>query len=250
MTYPYGMRNAPSVGNGLGGLPRRAEAGVSKAPGDPLWGNVSLLLHADGNLLDSGPLGIATVAVGNAAVSSADRRFGSGSIYFDGNGDFVQFSPLPNINVLDGDFTIECFVKRTGYTDRHDCIFTLSTTREWNQSPAGPMVGLGLTCGSLLTLANLTDYTAEIPLNVWVHFACARNGSALTVYFNGYPVASVTQSAVLGNATAVPGIGTLDYYPAVNRRFFTGYIDEFRITKGVARYIGPFTPPIKAFPSY
>lgn len=250
MTYPYGMRNAPKVGNGLGGLPRREEQPVTSVAGDPLWGNVSLLLHADDNLLDSGPLKLSTVAVGNAAVSGVDKAFGSGAIYLDGNGDFIQLPANTNINVFEGDFTIECFIKRTAYIYQHDCIFTLTTTHEWKESPLGAMNGLGFTCGSLLTLGDPSDYSMEVPLNTWLHVACVRKSGVVTVYLAGQPVISVTQGAVLGHALCTPGIGLLDKYSGSHRRFFKGYIDEFRITNGAARYSGAFSPPGKPFLDY
>ena len=111
MSYEYGMQGFPAVGNGLGGLPRRKCLTTSPTvETDPYFSSVSLLLHGDGDLLDSSSSPKTITAYGNAAVSSAQSKFGGGSIYFDGSGDFVRLGKDPFVNTLSGDFTIECCV--------------------------------------------------------------------------------------------------------------------------------------------
>jgi hypothetical protein len=82
----------------------------------------------------------------------------------------------------------------------------------------------------------------SVPLNAWVHLALVRSAGTTVMYVNGSSVASTTTSF---NDTAGGGIigGFCDggtYSP-------NGYLDEYRITKGVARYTANFTPPTQAF---
>jgi hypothetical protein len=76
-------------------------------------------------------------------------------------------------------------------------------------------------------------------LNTWVHIALVRNGSSEKIYVNGVQVGTIgTSSAAVNNYAGPLKIGTGPY-----GNNFIGYLSEFRITKGVARYTSNFTPP-------
>ena len=90
-----------------------------------------------------------------------------------------------------------------------------------------------------------TDYTTTgtVPLNQWSHIAYMRKNSVLTVYVNGTSAGSYTAAT---NFTA----GATNFFTDGNGLSFpltTTAIDELRITKGVARYTAPFTPPVAPF---
>lgn len=91
-----------------------------------------------------------------------------------------------------------------------------------------------------------TSSTGSISASQWTHVAFVRDGSNWTWYINGIAAGTGTNSADLTFTTQPTyiGYGGEDYFAA-----FNGYIDDLRITKGVARYTSNFTVPDKAFPA-
>jgi hypothetical protein len=82
----------------------------------------------------------------------------------------------------------------------------------------------------------------------WTHLAFVRYGSDFSVYINGVKntlSSSLSGSVYNGTEALIIGAGgtTGAYVFALN-----GYIQDVRITKGVARYTTGFTPPTAAFP--
>jgi len=85
-------------------------------------------------------------------------------------------------------------------------------------------------------------------LNTWHHVAIVKTAGYLKFYVNGQ------------NITASPDPETNDYTYTLlhisgtptdissSASWFSGFIDEFRYTHGVARYTENFTPPTIAFP--
>jgi hypothetical protein len=70
---------------------------------------------------------------------------------------------------------------------------------------------------------------------VWSHVAAVYNGTTINLYLNGV---SVLSTAIVNTDYDVPiSIGSYSTY-----EYFNGYIDELRVTKGIARYTGNFTP--------
>jgi hypothetical protein len=101
----------------------------------------------------------------------------------------------------------------------------------------------------------LGDLSGAVPLllttgvsirdDVWHHIAIVRNGSAWACYVDGTSRATGTFSGGISNISSGPIIGADQNYG----RYFAGYIDEVRITKGIARYTSNFTPQTSAFPN-
>jgi hypothetical protein len=174
--------------------------------------------------------------VGDAKVSTAQYKYGTGSIYVPGTNDAVR---MFGVNLL-ADFTIEGWAKPAiGGDDR---FFIFQGINETNGFV------IGLTTSQIKWRSNgQTDISAAINKSDWYHFAIVRSGSGtnnVKVYVDG---SAVTQGTYTNQILA--SAGTLNIGPAgaINPAFASyGYIDDFRITKGYARYTSNFTPPAAA----
>ena len=82
--------------------------------------------------------------------------------------------------------------------------------------------------------------STTLSVDTWYHVAVVRSGSTINLFVNGQPDGS--RNYTLGMYTYDTYIGNWRGY----NRHFEGYIDDFRITKGVARY-GNFNPPTAGF---
>lgn len=86
-----------------------------------------------------------------------------------------------------------------------------------------------------------------VPTTTWNFIAAQRSGDIITIYLNGINIRSQTLTAgtVLYNDSSPINIGAY----ADSAVFFNGWFDDIRITKGIARYSGDFTPPQNPFPN-
>jgi len=86
--------------------------------------------------------------------------------------------------------------------------------------------------------------SATVPRREWVHIAWVKVGTTSTFYCNGVSHGTYTRNSTVGNTYSTYAGNRLSHYigdPNV-------YVNEFRITKGVARYTSNFTPPSAPFP--
>ena len=214
---------------------------------DPHYANVSLLLHGDGAdngtvFTDNSPSPKTVTTYGNAKTSTAQSKFGGSSIFFDGNGDYLVSPSNSAFQFGTGDFTIEAWVYiPTGISGSYAAICDIRS---------GPS-GSGAVLFKLNSSRQLgyygateTNTTATVPLSTWTHVAISRSSGTTRLFISGDLSATVAD----GDNKSINGcyIGRVhdNVHPA-----FSGYIDELRITKGVARYNGNFTPPTEAFPN-
>jgi hypothetical protein len=204
-----------------------------------------LLLHMDGSngsttFTDSSSNGTSITVIGNAQLSTAQKKFGTASGYFDGTGDELRYtSPA-----LSGDFTAEAFV----YPDPQTKRFPIFMAPKWETSPSGRIVvsydpentadKFQCRVGDNLITPTNTSSTGQ-----WYHIAVVRSGSSVSFFLDGVLQGSQSFSGSIASNTAY--IGGVSSNSADNA--FKGYIDEFRITNGVARYTSNFTPPTAAF---
>ncbi len=176
---------------------------------------------------------------GNAQISTTQSKFGGSSMYFDGTGDYLT---RPGSNLFDfgtGDFTIEAWIYPAAtQTQYANIICEGSTGNNWYLSfGASNVVTFSTYATTLLTSSS------GLSNSTWTHVAVSRSGTSLKMFFNGTQVASATDSTSLG-ATAALFVGFNN-----SAHYFNGYIDDLRVTKGVARYTTNFTPPTAAFPT-
>ena len=84
--------------------------------------------------------------------------------------------------------------------------------------------------------------SSNLTAGVWRHIVYVRNGNVITLYINGTSVATQAFSGPMKED------GSNDFLITVVGSGLNGYMQDVRITKGIARYTANFTPPTAAFP--
>ena len=208
---------------------------------DPNYSNVSLLLNGNGTngsttFTDSSNNSHTVTANGNAQISTTQSKFGGASMYFDGSGDYLSLASSSDFEFSTGDFTVEFWYYHISGNDRG--LFA---------NNSGASVGVNFLVGvggpfriyNGTSANNLYDFSASPTANTWQHLAVVRNSGTLTLYVNGISSGSTNWSGVNAGNTATFSVGSA----FGNARYANGFIDDLRITKGVARYTANFTPP-------
>ena len=212
--------------------------------------NTSFLLNFTNAGIYDGAMKNNLETVGNAQVSTSVVKYGSGSMVFDGTDDRISIPTSPNLDLGFGDFTIECWAFNNNWdTDQNQLFergrFTVGKSyRAW-MKPGQIVFEVNL---SGTATGTYTTITATIKNNVfqWYHLAFVRNGSNFSIYRDGVQVASATSTAAVFTTTEALAVGGAA--DGNNNIMMMGYIDDFRITKGVARYLQNFLPPQVALP--
>jgi len=241
-----GVRRVPTQGiaSGLWSQNEQSAAkrvGIWPLSNDPYWANVSLLLHMDGSdgsttFTDSSSNGLSMTLTGSIALSTSQIKYGSASGGFTAG---KLTAPSSSALSMDGDFTIEFWVYRTGTTGDFDT--TVSATNEANFMIRSSLINPGIYPGGG---SNSITNTLSFTLNTWHHIAVVRNAGTYKAFKDGTDITTSTYT----DFSTRDFSGLIIGGSSVSGRYFVGYIDEFRITKGVARYTTNFTPPGAAFP--
>lgn len=199
--------------------------------------NVALLLNfINGGIIDNTADNVLET-VGNAQISTSVKKYGTGSIAFDGSGDTLTIPASPDIEFGGGNFTFEFWFLSN--------VTSPSTGEFWlpsNNASGFRRLAIYLDA-SRLTVAwfgtiLIQSSTLTWAANTWYHIAVVRNGNTWTAYRDGTSVGSTTNANALDVASGY----------IIGGANLNGYIDDLRITKGVARYTANFTPPTAAFP--
>jgi hypothetical protein len=218
---------------------------ITKKISDPFLNNVSLLLPFDGSFNDASNNNFTVTTNGNVQISSAQSKFGGSSALFDGNGDYLQLADNNAFELGNSDFTIECWFNLSSNKGYQSIV-----NKSYNTSDQYGWILYFETNSTLSFLAgngswSVILWTSIVPTtNTWHHVAVTRSGNSWKMFYNGNEVVSTTNSINLNTGTLPLYIGRYPYFPSFNSsQDFHGYIDDLRITKGVARYTSNFTPP-------
>lgn len=203
---------------------------------DPDWGSVAILARFDGEsgattFSDSGPSALTLTGAGTARLSDTQSVFGGTSLLCDATSDGVLLSPGISFGSSE-DFTIEGWM------------FPLTTTTYsvlcGNVPSNVQLCRVQSSDGNIISALSGTDVLSAsgVPRNTWGHFALVRASGTLTMYYNGVALASKSSSTTF----TINSIGRA--YTVSTHQF----VDEFRVTKGLARYTSDFTPRSTPFP--
>jgi hypothetical protein len=222
--------------------------GGGGGPTDPYFSNVSLLLPFDGangstTFTDKSNNELAVTATSGVEISTSQSRFGGSSAFFPSGGTpLLSLAPTPVLE-FSGDFTIEMDV-RPGSTA--DMIIGSSSSDGNTQIFRLNEGGSGTLSFFLNGTAVFSATAAGIVVDAWQHLAIARSGSSTRMFVDGVQVGSTNTS--WSGTFRMDKIGLLWFSGSPFSNRYTGFIDNLRITKGIARYTANFTPPTAPFP--
>lgn len=215
--------------------------------GDPYFANVSLLLHfnaANGSttFTDSSSNAFVGSRGGDAVISTTQSKFGGSSLYLDGFQDRITYSDNAAFQFGTGNFTIEAWFYFNSVSETTKTLVAANTTSTSSLFVAHhPSSGwyVGTTGSGGFLIPNVFSSTGA-----WGHIAVTRASGNVRMFLNGSQIGgTVSNSTSFSLSNGFMEIGTYKNSDAWN-----GYIDDFRITKGVARYTANFTPPTAQFP--
>lgn len=221
---------------------------IFKASNDIHWNNVSLLLHLDDNYADERGL-CSFSALGGTSFKAG--RFGKAVNFLPPSsssttGLLENTDNNPVLSLGSGDFTIEFFVNPSASYKQSDqallSLFKVANFAGWQVLLSGMKPAMYKYDNGGSTFLKSTD---ALNPNEWYHLAFCRKDSVTTVYVNGISIANAVDNSNYSSNGVHLSIGFQEL--GSSRYPFTGMLDEIRITKGISRYNGAFTPPNAPF---
>ena len=216
--------------------------------GDVHFPKVKLLLPFDGSngatsTTDSSNANNSVTFVGTAQLSTAQSKFGGSSLLLDGDSDYVYVAN-DDLDLGGVSFTIEFWVYLLGgvgslitfYSDYAGASSGMAIEKLADNTLKANMTGDGADISGTTTLST----------GQWYHIALSGDDGSYKLFLNGTQEGS-TFTGSSTNGTTNKYIGTF-YWSGLGGavRLWNGYIEDFRITKGLARYTSNFTPPTSA----
>lgn len=227
---------------------------------DPYWANVSLLLHCDGTngattFADSSSVTKTATVRSTTVITTSVKQFGTGSMDLPASAHGgVSIPSHADFEILTGDFTFECFINWSDLTQLKGVMsigyYTTGLDVRMTSGNFALGFGWGITCqfagaGITLMFLSVTNTAFTPTFGNWYHLVLQRASGVVSGYLDG--------RAMYGSGTVANSLATGDLWvgdASISNNSIDGYMDEARLTKGVARYTANFTPPTAAFPDF
>jgi hypothetical protein len=182
-------------------------------------------------------------ASGNAGVIATSSYYGS-ALSFDGNGDYLRTSSnISDFQFGTGDFTIEAWIwKSANGVSNYDGLAALGTN---GSASDGWLFEVSATLGYRFwsNSQSILGYNVSPNTSQWNHICVERYNGISTMYLNGVAVSVNTSSYSIPTTATTLDIGAYGLDGVGVDYWYNGYIQDFRIYKGVAKYKGGFDVP-------
>ncbi|MBI4372260.1 MAG: LamG domain-containing protein [Candidatus Omnitrophica bacterium] len=179
---------------------------------------------------------------GDAHIDTSQFKFGGGSLALDGNGDYLSIPDSEDWDFGEGPFTID-FQIRFATVSGELRILDVGKFSSFSGVAFAWEPNI-----ATLSINGATTSRAWSPsANVWYHVAIIRTGAIIKIFIDGTQIgADITDSSnIQAGATGI----NIGRYMDGTTYHFNGWMDEFRISKGTARWAANFTPPTQEYPS-
>ena len=199
---------------------------------DPWQDKVVAHLRFDGNLIDL--TGRVWTAYGNAAPTAAGHD--QTALALDGVGDYLGTPATPDLDFgATLDLTVEAWVYCTGGWGASQPVFYCAAPG-W---APGWLLYRNDSDSRLYFTPNGTEriQSSVIPAGTWAHVVITRASGVWMMFIDG-----IKQPTTWASAAAFDGGAGFKLGGDATSLYFKGRIDDFRLTRGVARYINTFTP--------
>ena len=185
-------------------------------------------------------VGKTVTPLNGAFLDTAQKKFGQSSLKLDGEEDHLSVVSNNDFGFGTEDFTIEVWVYKTASSGSE----TILDFRAGAGTDTAVALGVqGLDPYVYINGAYRIQSAGSITTSAWNHIAYVRSGTTGTLYVNGSSIGSWTDNIDYGTAKPLI-IGSLYNGTA---SYWDGWLDEIRISKGVARYTGNFGVPSEEF---
>jgi hypothetical protein len=188
------------------------------------------------------------------ALSNVRAKFGGTSALGGVTNYVIKYADSADWDFGSGDFTIEAWVSMVNYNSSNGG-FICTKRANGAYGPfnfycggSGELGLLASTNGTTWGIA-LTTAPGSLPTDgSWTHVAVTRSGATFRLFTNGtvYGSVATSSSALMTNTDPFCVGGTSDG----GGPSCVGYIDEVRVSKGIARYTSSFTPSTIPFTIY
>jgi hypothetical protein len=161
-------------------------------------------------------------------------------MFFDGTGDWLLMPAGDKFAFGTGDYTVEAWVYFTSITTTDLQIIFLSGSTGGNNfyfHIDGNQISVGTSA------AFISNQATSFSTATWYHVAACRYSGTLRLFVNGVQIGSSVSDSTNWISAGSARIGANE---AGTQTVF-GYINDHRVTKGLARYTTNFTPPTTAF---
>ncbi len=206
-----------------------------------------LMLHGE-DLSDSSSSPKSITNNGGVTFSSLQSKFGTSSLKFNGSNHLSIAEQGGDFTFGSGDFTIESYINTAGSGTICMKRGTTASGTTWSHwiwiSNNKILARVYYNNGSYIEMTS----SSNVNTGSWFHIALVRSGTNVFLYVNGTKEATdVTIGNGVVNATSEPYILGVASYGSSLDNYYTGYIDNFRISKGIARWTSNFTPPAQPY---
>jgi len=264
-----GTRNPSQAGPGhllfvdgaeLDGGIIRKEGGAVRLNTETLGGvpdpQTEFLLHCNGadastNFPDAGDQARTFTARLNAQVDTAQSKFGGASMLLAGGDDRVDTPDHADFTIGSGDFTFDCWIRiadtgiRRQLAGQSNAAGDATSISLYVEKQANDRMRAFI-CVGAATIQVIG--TTALVTGQFYHLAIVIASGVLKLFLNGVQEGgNVSVGGSVNDATSVWTIGRAGDLDNAAVNTWNGWVDEVRLSIGVARWTSNFTPPTAAY---